>query len=69
LKLLAIILHRGSPHDAPLFEEILEELKRRRIARTGEHDQTDNRYLCTVKGDLRDLLADISKEVHRFALR
>ena len=34
LKPLAILLHRGSPHGAPLFEEILEELKRRRIART-----------------------------------
>jgi hypothetical protein len=34
LKPLAFILHRGSPHDAPLFEEILGELKRRRITRT-----------------------------------
>ncbi len=33
LKPLAILLHRGSPHDSPLFEEILRELKRRRIAR------------------------------------
>jgi hypothetical protein len=33
LKPLAILLHRGSPHDSPLFDEILTELKRRRITR------------------------------------
>jgi hypothetical protein len=33
LQPLAFLLHRGSPNDAKLFEEILEELKRRRIAR------------------------------------
>ncbi len=44
LKPLAILLHRGSPHDAPLFEEILEELKRRRIARTGDLIICDKGY-------------------------
>ncbi len=44
LKPLAILLHRGSPHDAPLFEEILEELKRRRIARTGDLIVCDKGY-------------------------
>jgi hypothetical protein len=33
LKPLAILLHRGLPHDSPLFNEILVELKRRRIMR------------------------------------
>jgi len=44
LKPLAFILHRGSPHDAPLFEEILAELKRRRIARTGDLVICDKGY-------------------------
>jgi len=44
LKPLAFILHCGSPHDAPLFEEILRELKRRRIARTGDLVICDKGY-------------------------
>jgi hypothetical protein len=44
LKPLAILLHRGSPHDAPLFEEILLELKRRRIARTEDLVICDRGY-------------------------
>jgi hypothetical protein len=44
LKPLAILLHRGSPHDAPLFEEILHELKRRRIARTEDLVICDKGY-------------------------
>jgi len=30
---VAFLLHQGSPGDAKLYEEILEELKRRKIAR------------------------------------
>jgi len=44
LKPVAFILHRGSPHDAPLFKEILGELKRRRIARTGDLIICDKGY-------------------------
>ena len=36
LKPLWFLIHRGSPLDAPLFDEILDELKRRRIARIGD---------------------------------
>lgn len=32
---LCILIHPGSPHDSALFEEILDELKRRRIIRNG----------------------------------
>ena len=34
--LVAFLLHQGSPGDAKIYEEILEELKRRRIARDGD---------------------------------
>jgi hypothetical protein len=44
LKPLAFLLHRGSPNDARLFEEILEELKRRRIARNGDTIICDKGY-------------------------
>ena len=44
LKPLAILLHRGSPHDSPLFEEILRELRRRRIIRTGDLIICDKGY-------------------------
>ncbi|MBU7012402.1 MAG: transposase [Theionarchaea archaeon] len=37
-------LHRGSPNDAKLFLEILEELKRRRILRNGDTIITDKGY-------------------------
>lgn len=33
---LAMILHEGSPNDAKIFSEIMEELKRRRIMRKGD---------------------------------
>ena len=44
LKPLALLLHRGSPHDSPLFEEILKELRRRRIMRTGDLVICDKGY-------------------------
>lgn len=44
LKPLAILLHRGSPHDSPLFSEILYELKRRRITRPGDLVVCDKGY-------------------------
>jgi len=44
LKPLCFLLHRGSPHDAPLFDEILNELKRRRIARIGDMVVCDKGY-------------------------
>lgn len=44
LKPLAILLHRGSPHDSPLFDEILNELKRRRITRPGDLIICDRGY-------------------------
>ncbi len=37
-------LHRGSPNDAKLFLEILEELRRRRILRNGDTIVTDKGY-------------------------
>jgi len=44
LQPLAILLHRGSPHDAPLFGDILQELNRRRIARSGDLVICDKGY-------------------------
>jgi len=44
LKPLAILLHRGSPHDSPLFDEVLKELKRRRISRPGDLVVCDKGY-------------------------
>ena len=44
LKPLAFLLHRGSPNDAKLFEEILKELKRRRLARNGDTIICDKGY-------------------------
>ena len=44
LKPLAILLHPGSPHDSPLFDEILTELKRKRIVRTGDLVICDKGY-------------------------
>lgn len=44
LKPLCFLIHRGSPHDAPLFDEILDELKRRRIARIGDRVVCDKGY-------------------------
>ena len=41
---VAFLLHQGSPSDAKLYEEILEELKRRRIARDGDTIIFDKGY-------------------------
>jgi len=44
LKPLAFLIHEGSPNDAKLFGEVMEELKRRRIARTGDVVILDKGY-------------------------
>lgn len=44
LRPVCLLLHPGSPHDAPLFEEILEELKRRRVIRIGDTVVCDKGY-------------------------
>lgn len=44
LKPVAFLLHQGSPNDAKIYEEILEELKRRRIARNGDTIILDKGY-------------------------
>ena len=44
LMLVAFLLHQGSPNDDKLYEEILEELKRRRIARDGDTIIFDRGY-------------------------
>lgn len=44
LKPVGFLLHRGSPNDAKLYREILEELKRRRIARNGDTIICDKGY-------------------------
>ena len=44
LKPLAFLLHQGSPNDAKLFDEILEELRRRRKARNGDTVIFDKGY-------------------------
>jgi hypothetical protein len=36
LKPLAILIHKGSPHDSKIFDEILNDLKRRRILKKGQ---------------------------------
>jgi hypothetical protein len=36
LKPLAILIHAGSPNDAKIFDEVLNELKKRRILRKGQ---------------------------------
>ena len=41
---VAFLLHQGSPSDAKLYEEILEELKRRKIARDGDTIISDKEY-------------------------
>ncbi|OFV65766.1 MAG: hypothetical protein SBU_001349 [Candidatus Syntrophoarchaeum butanivorans] len=42
------ILHQGSPGDAKIYEEILEELKRRRIARNGDTIILDKGYCSLI---------------------
>lgn len=44
LKPLTILMHRGSPHDSPLFNEVLQDLKRRRITRPGDRVVCDKGY-------------------------
>ena len=44
LKPLAFLIQEGSPNDAKLFREVLEELKRRRIARKGDVILADKGY-------------------------
>lgn len=44
LKPLAFLLHQGSPNDAKIYEEILEELRKRRIARNGDTIIFDKGY-------------------------
>ena len=44
LRPVAFLLHQGSPSDAKIYENILEELKRRRIARNGDKIIFDRGY-------------------------
>jgi hypothetical protein len=44
LRPIAFLLHQGSPNDAKIYREILEELKRRRIARNGDTVVFDKGY-------------------------
>ncbi|MDI6877678.1 MAG: transposase [Methanomicrobiales archaeon] len=44
LRAVGILLHPGSPHDAPLFEEIMDELKRRRGIRILDRVVFDKGY-------------------------
>ncbi|RJS84358.1 IS5/IS1182 family transposase, partial [Methanophagales archaeon] len=44
LRPVAFLLHQGSPSDAKIYKEILEELKRRRIARDGDTIIFDKGY-------------------------
>jgi hypothetical protein len=41
---LTMLIHEGSPNDAKLFAEIMEELKRRRITRKGDRLLFDKGY-------------------------
>ncbi|MCC7561560.1 MAG: transposase [Methanobrevibacter arboriphilus] len=41
---LAMLLHEGSPNDAKIFSEIMDELKRRRIIRKGDKLLFDKGY-------------------------
>jgi hypothetical protein len=43
-KPLLFLIHEGSPNDAKLFKEVMEELKRRRIARAGDVVLADKGY-------------------------
>jgi hypothetical protein len=44
---LCVLLHQGSPHDSALFEEIMDELKRRRIIRNGDMIIFDKGYFSS----------------------
>lgn len=53
-KPLAILMHQGCPNDSKIFDDMLSELKRRRILRTGQLILTDrgfyslNNYLIGI---------------------
>ena len=49
---LCVLLHTGSPHDSSLFEEILNELKRRRIIRNGDMIIFDKGYFSSLNYQL-----------------
>jgi hypothetical protein len=44
---LCVLLHPGSPHDSSLYEGIMDELKRRRIARIGDTIIFDKGYFSS----------------------
>ena len=44
LKPVCILLHRGSPHDSPLFNDVLEELRRRRVVKDADLVVCDKGY-------------------------
>jgi hypothetical protein len=44
---LCILLHSGSPHDSGIFNEIMEELKNRRIIRVGDKVVLDKGYFSS----------------------
>jgi hypothetical protein len=44
LRPVAFLVHQGSPSDAKIYEKILEELKRRRVARNGDKIIFDRGY-------------------------
>jgi len=64
---VAFLLRQGSPNDDKLYEEILEELKRRKIARNGDTIISDRGY-STCKNyangnfQIQSYLSDIPKE-------
>lgn len=48
LRPLCFLLHPGSPGDAPLYDEIMQELRRRRLARNGDLVVFDKGYFSYV---------------------
>lgn len=44
---VCVLFHPGSPHDSKLFQEILDELRRRRIVRNGDLVVFDKGYFST----------------------
>jgi hypothetical protein len=62
LKPVAFLLHQGSPNDAKIYEEILEKLKRRRIARNGNTVIFDKGYK-----EFAQLYEAISRKIRFFA--
>ncbi|NYB52133.1 MAG: transposase [Methanobacteriaceae archaeon] len=47
LRPLAILIHPGSPHDTKIFDEIMHELKRRRLIRKGQLILADKGFYST----------------------